>query len=148
MRAVRVDADQPGWWRDKAANARRVRRPCSILRLLAAALGLETSDIGFGAHQPVIYSAGNNWRFAPLRDRAAVTRARPQGQALPAAFAEPGDGFPNAYVYCAEPLDPTHGFHVRLFAPAGGVPADPATGSAAASFAGEAVIVSEGRLRV
>lgn len=103
---------------------------------LARALGLEEADIGFGGHQPAIYSAGNPFRCVPLRSRDAVSRARPQGEAFARAFDPPGDGFTNAYVYCAEPLDPAHAFHARMFAPAVGVPEDPATGSAAAAFAG------------
>lgn len=102
---------------------------------LALGLGLEESDIGFGAHQPGVYSAGNPFRFIPLRNRDAVTRAHPNGEAFARAFDVGNDGFTNAFVYCAEPLDPRHAFHARMFAPTVGVPEDPATGSAAAAFA-------------
>ncbi len=103
---------------------------------LARGLGLEEADIGFARHEPGVYSAGNPFRCVPLRSREAVTRARPQGDAFGRAFNVEGDGFTNAFVYCAEPLDPAHGFHARMFAPSVGVPEDPATGSAAAAFAG------------
>ena len=102
---------------------------------LAAGLGLKEDDIGFGTHQPAIYSAGNPFRCVPLRNREAVTRAHPNGEAFARAFGEPDDGFTNAFVFCAEPLDPAHAFHARMFAPGVGVPEDPATGSAAAAFA-------------
>ncbi|SDR62409.1 trans-2,3-dihydro-3-hydroxyanthranilate isomerase [Rhizobiales bacterium GAS191] len=101
---------------------------------LARGLGLEESDIGFGAHEPGIFSAGVGFACVPLRSRDAVTRARPQGEAFAKAFAAVGD--PNAYVYCAEPLDQAHAYHVRMFAPGFGIAEDPATGSAAAAFAG------------
>jgi trans-2,3-dihydro-3-hydroxyanthranilate isomerase len=104
--------------------------------ILARGLGLEQGDIGFGAYEPAIYSAGNPFCCVPLRSRDAVSRARPQGEAFVRAFDLVADGFINAYVYCAEPLDPAHAFHVRMFAPSVGVPEDPATGSAAAAFAG------------
>jgi trans-2,3-dihydro-3-hydroxyanthranilate isomerase len=104
--------------------------------ILARGLGLEETDIGFGAHRPAIYSAGNPFRFVPVRSRDAVTRAWPQGEAFGRAFDFGDDGFTNAFVYCAEPLDPAHAFHARMFAPSVGVPEDPATGSAAAAFAG------------
>ena len=104
--------------------------------VLGAALGLAEADIGFGLHRPAIYSAGNPFCFVPLRDRDAVTRAWPQREAFARAFAVPAGGFVNAFVYCAEPLDPSHGFHARMFAPSVGVPEDPATGSAAAAMAG------------
>jgi trans-2,3-dihydro-3-hydroxyanthranilate isomerase len=97
---------------------------------------VEATDIGFAEHQPAVYSAGNAFRFVPLRSRDAVTRARPQGEAFERTFGAMEDGFINAFVYCAEPLDPAHGFHARMFAPGIGVPEDPATGSAAAAFAG------------
>jgi trans-2,3-dihydro-3-hydroxyanthranilate isomerase len=103
---------------------------------LAAGLGLQQADIGFGTHEPGLYSAGNPFHCVPLRSRDAVTRARPQGEAFVRAFDVGSDGFTNAFVYCAEPLDPAHRFHARMFAPSVGVPEDPATGSAAAAFAG------------
>jgi trans-2,3-dihydro-3-hydroxyanthranilate isomerase len=104
--------------------------------VLARGLGLEEADIGFGRHVPAIYSAGNPFRCVPLRSRDAVSRARPQDEAFARAFDVLADGFTNAFVYCAEPLDPAHAFHARMFAPGVGVPEDPATGSAAAAFAG------------
>jgi trans-2,3-dihydro-3-hydroxyanthranilate isomerase len=103
---------------------------------LALGLGLEEADIGFGKHEPAVYTAGNPFRFVPLRSRDAVTRARPNGEAFARAFDVGNDGFTNAFVYCAETLDPEHAFHARMFAPGVGVPEDPATGSAAAAFAG------------
>ena len=103
---------------------------------LALGLGLKEDDIGFGSHQPAIYSAGNPFRCVPLRSREAVIRAYPNGEAFEHAFKAMDDGFTNAFVYCAEPLDPAHAFHARMFAPGVGVPEDPATGSAAAAFAG------------
>lgn len=104
--------------------------------ILADALGLTPNDIGFANHRPAIYSAGNPFRCVPLRSRDAVIRARPNGEAFARAFDYQNDGFTNAFVYCAEPLDPAHRFHTRMFAPGVGVPEDPATGSAAAAFAG------------
>ncbi|MBV8770079.1 MAG: PhzF family phenazine biosynthesis protein [Hyphomicrobiales bacterium] len=103
---------------------------------LAKALGIETGDIGFGDHQAAIYSAGVPFACVPLRNRDAVTRAGPQGESFDRAFAAVSPGAPNAYVYCADPLDRAHAYHARMFAPAMGVREDPATGSAAAAFAG------------
>ena len=103
---------------------------------LAQGLGLAEADIGFGTHRPAIYSAGNPFRFVPLRSRDAVARAWPQGEAFARAFDAQRDDFANAFVYSAETIDPAHDFHARVFAPGLGVPEDPATGSAAAAFAG------------
>jgi trans-2,3-dihydro-3-hydroxyanthranilate isomerase len=103
--------------------------------MLARGLGLGEADIGFGEHEPAIYSAGNPFCCVPLRNRDAVGRSRPQGEIFGQAFDVGTGGFTNAFVYCAEPLDPANAFHARMFAPAVGVPEDPATGSAAAAFA-------------
>ncbi|MFI5014394.1 MAG: PhzF family phenazine biosynthesis protein [Hyphomicrobiales bacterium] len=103
---------------------------------LARGLGLEEKDIGFGTHRPGVYSAGLPFGYVPLRSRDAVTRARPAGEAFARAFGGVAAGAPNAYVYCAEPLDRAHAYHARMFAPSFGIPEDPATGSAAAAFAG------------
>jgi trans-2,3-dihydro-3-hydroxyanthranilate isomerase len=40
------------------------------------------------------------------------------------------------FLYCGETTDPRHQFHARMYAPGMGIVEDPATGSAAAAFAG------------
>jgi trans-2,3-dihydro-3-hydroxyanthranilate isomerase len=97
----------------------------------AAALGLKAEDIGFGA--PSRWSAGVPANFVPLRDLEAMARARP-GASFDAVFGRDGPAI--AYLYCGETSDPVHHFHARMFAPSLGVPEDPATGAAAAAFAG------------
>ncbi len=99
---------------------------------LARGLGLDEHDIGFGNHLPGLFSAGVPFSFVPLRNRDAVTRAKPTG-----SFAEAFTGAgANAFVYCAEPLDKSHAYHARMFAPNFGIAEDPATGAAVAGFAG------------
>jgi trans-2,3-dihydro-3-hydroxyanthranilate isomerase len=97
----------------------------------AAALGIKAEDIGFGA--PSRWSAGVPANFVPLRDLEAIARARP-GASFDAVFGRDGPAI--AYLYCGETSDPAHHFHARMFAPSLGVPEDPATGAAAAAFAG------------
>jgi len=41
-----------------------------------------------------------------------------------------------AFLYCRQAVHTTSSFHARMFAPDLGIPEDPATGSAAAAFAG------------
>jgi trans-2,3-dihydro-3-hydroxyanthranilate isomerase len=96
---------------------------------IAAALGLDTSDIGFDPFRAARWSAGNPIIFVPLRDLEAIRRCRPDPTRLEAL------GGP-VYVFCGETLDTGHNYHARMFAPQLGVPEDPATGSAAAAFAG------------
>ena len=101
---------------------------------IAAALGLESGDIGCGAYKPALWSAGVTVHFVPVRDLDAVARAKPDGAHFNATFGRNGPGI--AYVFCAETREPDHHFHARMFAPAFGIPEDPATGAAAAAFAG------------
>lgn len=77
----------------------------------------------------------------PVTTRAAVARCRPDPARFDAAFGAGGA----AYVFCRETVEPAHAFHARMFAPGHGIPEDPATGSAAAAFAGMiAVSLSDG----
>jgi trans-2,3-dihydro-3-hydroxyanthranilate isomerase len=101
---------------------------------IAAALGLSVEDIGFDGHQPVKWAVGNAFTFVPVRDIGAVRRARIVEAAWDAAFENGGRTF--AFVFSRETEDAANNFHARMFAPRAGVPEDPATGSAAAAFAG------------
>lgn len=101
---------------------------------VAAALGLGTSDIGYGRHVPSRHEAGNPFFFVPVSTLAAMERARPDMGRWEAAF---GAGpLAKAFVYCPETVEPESDYHARMFSPYGGAPEDPATGSAAAAFPG------------
>jgi len=101
---------------------------------LAPAIGLAPNEIGFENHVATRFSSGVPFTFIPVRDLDVIGRAMPVLQFWEAAF---GDGdHPNAYLYCRETLHKDAIFHARMFAPAMGIPEDPATGSAAAAFAG------------
>lgn len=101
---------------------------------IAAALGLNADDIGFDGHAPSKWSAGNAFTFVPLKNIDAVKRSHIVDAAWEAAFA--ANGRSAAYVFCGEAADKASQFHARMFAPHLGVREDPATGSAAAAFAG------------
>jgi len=99
-----------------------------------AALSLDAAEIGFDGFAPARWSAGLPQNFVPIRSLAAIARARPDPARFEATFAI--DGRAVAYLYCAEVTQAGCDFHARMFAPGLGVPEDPATGSAAAAFAG------------
>ncbi len=101
---------------------------------IAAALGLDRGDLGFGDFVPAAWSAGNPLCFVPIRSLAAIARARPDPARFDPTFAIGGRAL--AYLYCGEVSEAGHDFHARMFAPGLGVPEDPATGLAAAAFAG------------
>ncbi len=97
-----------------------------------AALGLNANDIGFG--EPSAWSAGVPVNFVPVRDLEAIARATPDAARFDAAFGKNGRSV--AYLFCGETRDNGHHFHARMFAPKLGIREDPATGAAAAAFAG------------
>jgi trans-2,3-dihydro-3-hydroxyanthranilate isomerase len=101
--------------------------------LATAALGLELSDIGFDRHIPTLYSAGVPFAFIPLASLDALARAKPS-----ATFSAETLGATEVYLYARAGKEERHAFRARMFAPEIGIVEDPATGSAAAAFAGVA----------
>ena len=101
---------------------------------LASALGLIPSEIGFENHKPVVYGAGVPFAFIPIASRDAIQRASVQPQHWAQVFTGPVPG--GAYLYTRECVHHASAFHARMFWPAAGVIEDPATGAAAAAFAG------------
>jgi len=97
---------------------------------IASGLGLEAADIGFDAHEPTVYSAGAPFLFIPIRSLAAIGRAAPA--VMPWATKDGRASF----LYTRETARKGSAYHARMFASAWGVVEDPATGSAAAAFAG------------
>lgn len=98
---------------------------------IAAVFGLRPEDIGFAAHTPSLFGAGGDFLFVPVRSLEAIRRARPG--VLPSPDGAPG---PAAYLYTRETERAGSDFHARMFGGGWGVIEDPATGSAAAAFAG------------
>ena len=104
---------------------------------VAAALGLSRDEIGFDAHRPTIWSAGVGFTFVPVVSREAIARARPVIEMWDDAISPAGHAA--AYLYTRETADEACHVHARMFSPAMGIAEDPATGSAAAAFAGVAM---------
>jgi trans-2,3-dihydro-3-hydroxyanthranilate isomerase len=99
--------------------------------LLAAALGLISSEIGLENHRPTAYSAGLPFVFVPIHSLDVIARAATNMSHWNAAFGKNHA----AFLYCRETVHASSHFHARMFAPNMGVAEDPATGSAAAAFA-------------
>jgi len=96
----------------------------------AAGYGLDTDDI---VGIPSAHVGGPTFLFIQLKSREALSRARatePLCTLLPGSYGGTG-----TYLYFLEPESQT--IHARMFAPAGGIPEDPATGSASALLASE-----------
>lgn len=108
--------------------------------LVAAALGLDPLDLGFGAHGISAWSAGVPFVMVPVKGLEAIGRARVADMVLwKQAFGVTGKGA--AFVYTRETVDPSRHVHARMFHPLGGIPEDPATGGAVAAFSGLAATV-------
>lgn len=99
---------------------------------LAAALDLIPAEIGFENHQASIFDAGVPYGFVPVRDLAAIGKAKANHAAWQAAFGKDGA----AFLYCREVTASGRHFHARMFAPELGINEDAATGSAVAALAG------------
>ncbi|WP_349367662.1 PhzF family phenazine biosynthesis protein [Salinarimonas sp.] len=101
----------------------------------AMALGLDPEDIGFDRHLPSRHTAGVPYDLVPVRSVEALARIKPGAQ-FEAVF---GDStHPAAYVYTRAPFGAGLAFRARMVGMGlgAGVMEDPATGSAAAAFAG------------
>lgn len=101
--------------------------------LVAAALGLGLADIRTDAHPPRIASVGLEFVVVEVTGLDALGRARVEPGALQ-RLAELAGVTPDVHVYARVPGPPD--IRARMFAPADGVPEDPATGSANAALAG------------
>jgi trans-2,3-dihydro-3-hydroxyanthranilate isomerase len=103
--------------------------PVADQATVAAALSLGPGDLDGAAAR---WSAGIPFTFVPVARLAAMAHCRPDPAKFDGAFGAAGA----AYVFCNETAEPGHHFHARMFAPGMGIAEDPATGSAAAAFAG------------
>lgn len=94
---------------------------------LASLLGLKPADIGHEKHRPSRHGVGPTFTCVPVATPDALDAARP------AAAPEAQDGL---YLYAPDPEGIGRSWRVRMFAPHLGIDEDPATGAAAAAFAG------------
>ncbi len=104
---------------------------------IGAALGLDPHEIGFENHRVSFWSAGVPYVCVPVAGLKAMARveldARAWAQAVPG---KPEWPFAAPYAYCRETVHHDSAFHVRMIVPGSPPFEDPATGSAAAAFAG------------
>lgn len=101
---------------------------------LAALLSLAPADLLQDEERPEAWSCGVPFVFVPLRSRDAVARARIDQvlweRHLSGFWASP------VFLFSREDAGEGADIHARMYSPAMGIPEDPATGGAAAAFAG------------
>jgi trans-2,3-dihydro-3-hydroxyanthranilate isomerase len=101
---------------------------------LARMLGLDERDILNDGDSAQAWSCGMPFLFVSVRDRAALACAKPNSSAWSDTMR--GAWAAQAFVFCRDPELPGSQLRARMFAPDLGVGEDPATGGAAAAFAG------------
>ncbi len=123
-----------------AATLRTARLPerglCTATReQLADSISLNPEDLLWDDHwHPAAYSCGVPFLFVPVKSRTLVDQAQVHNSAwdrfLRYSWAS------SVFVFSLDPLDSNHTVYGRMFGPEKGIVEDPATGSAAAAFAG------------
>jgi trans-2,3-dihydro-3-hydroxyanthranilate isomerase len=123
-----------GWAQLSAAKMPELGPPVPSRGVLARMLGLETNDVLATSEKPQAVSCGLPFLIVPLASVDAVSRARVKldrwEETLAMAWAS------MIWVYAADAEGGPAHYRARMFAPGISVPEDPATGSAAVTFAG------------
>ncbi|MFZ2100614.1 MAG: PhzF family phenazine biosynthesis protein [Oricola sp.] len=103
---------------------------------IAAAVGVAPTEIGFENHLVSVWTAGNTFVYVPLDGLGPVQRVSIDKAQWKEIAPIVGGNQASVYVYTRDAIHHDCAFHARMFAPEMGLAEDPATGSAAANFAG------------
>ncbi len=123
-----------GWAQLSVAKLPEIGPPVPSRSMLAKMLGLGTDDVMATSERPQAVSCGLPFLIVPLVSVAAVGRARVNMERWEETLANAWASM--IWVYAADPEGGERHYRARMFAPGISVPEDPATGSAAAAFAG------------
>ncbi len=104
--------------------------------LMAETLGLQTNDIGIEGHSYAPCHAGVPFPTLPIASLKALQSIKLNAPLL-TQHNVPRGLEDEIFVYSKETFAADADYQVRMFAPAMGIPEDPATGSAVAGFAGQ-----------
>ncbi|MFN5598444.1 MAG: PhzF family phenazine biosynthesis protein [Gemmatimonas sp.] len=140
---LRLDRGVPSWAQLTTALLPEERVEVTDRTAIAHMLSLDPSDLLGGAYAPTGVSCGLPFQMIPLTSVEAVSRARLRVDAWetvlggrwaewPMVFAMTGGNDPADLAAHVRGCD----IRARVFVPSGGVPEDPATGSANAALAG------------
>jgi trans-2,3-dihydro-3-hydroxyanthranilate isomerase len=100
---------------------------------VARASGLDTGDIASGSHEVSIWSAGVPFLMVPVKSLDALAKVTVDASRFTRLDVHRDGKIAAGYFYVATGAN---AFQVRMFAPWDGIAEDPATGAAAAAFAG------------
>ncbi|MEO8562008.1 MAG: PhzF family phenazine biosynthesis protein [bacterium] len=132
--SIRAEHGRPAFCQLTVAKLPEEGPPPPSNDALAAAFGLDPSDLLDGDWSPRGWTCGVPYLFVPLRDRDAVARAGVRTDAWERALS--GTWAPELFIFARAGERPGSDLHARMFAPGFGIIEDAATGSAAAALAG------------
>ena len=102
----------------------------------AQALNLDPADIGFDGHGLASLEGGPRFFYVPVKSRAILEKAKVL-EPYWSKLIKPLNGVDAAYLYTRGGDGAVTAFRARMYAPTGGIPEDPATGSATALLAAQ-----------
>ena len=103
----------------------------------AKALNLESEDIGFDGHSITSLEGGPRFFYVPVKTRAALEKSQVREPYWSALLKPLGGTADAAYIYTRGGDGVQASFRARMYSPTGGIPEDPATGSATALLAAQ-----------
>ncbi len=109
----------------------------------AQALNLEPDDIGFDGHKINSIEGGPRFFFVPVKTRAALEKSQVREPYWSDLIKPLGNSVDAAYLYTRGGDGPNASFRARMYSPTGGIPEDPATGSATALLAAQLLTAEE-----
>ena len=111
--------------------------PLPSVSATAKALNLELEDIGFDGHAITSLEGGPRFFYVPVKTRAALEKSQVREPYWSDLIKPLGSGVDAAYLYTRGGDGPNVSFRARMYSPTGGIPEDPATGSATALLAAQ-----------
>ncbi len=106
----------------------------------AQALNISPEDINFDEHKIALLEGGPRFFYVPVKTRAALEKSHVRQPNWANLLAPLGGSTDAAYVYTRGGDSASTSFRARMYAPSGGIPEDPATGSATALLAAQLLV--------
>ena len=114
-----------------------VDAPVPSVQDVARALNVNAHEIGFEGHRMISLEGGPRFFYVPVKTRAALEQSKVLEPHWSNILATMPGNVDAAYLYTRGGDSPNASFRARMFAPTGGIPEDPATGSATALLAAQ-----------
>jgi trans-2,3-dihydro-3-hydroxyanthranilate isomerase len=103
----------------------------------ARALNINPSDIEFDNHKITLLEGGPRFFYVPVNSRAALEKSQVSEPFWSELLKPLGASADAAYLYARGGDAQNANFRARMYSPTGGIPEDPATGSATALLAAQ-----------